>query len=362
MKLKRLSVLMLLVLLIIFMNGPSVIGEENSVGKIIEITGPVTIIRIDGQEIMARVERALFAGDQISTGIGGMVYFSFNQGEQFRLGEETQVSIDELSAVEMEDKQPVLRLALGFLWSKIRKFSERPFRTVVHTPTAVVGVRGTEFDTVVSIDGTAVVTVDEDTVELEVEDDKTLVEEGRMTQVNLGEKPIPSVQAIPKENRDWQAWRKNRIVMLLKNLPRMAPKFRKRFEDASNRFAGFTAKIQKTSDDLSREMKKARQAKSQRNRKAYVQSLRHIKEQSLQFKKMVQKFRSGLNRVRVIGSLSHRVEGFAARNKDRYTKEERAVVRHNLGLISQERAELKTIIQQTVSKIRRTFKELREFR
>ena len=356
------ALLLVVAMVISITTSQQVNGEEISVGKIDKIEGEVTILRTDGKEIAGEVGLSLFPGDQITTGEGGMVWFSLQQGGQFRLGEEAQASIDELSASEEEDDQPTLRLVLGYLWSKIRKLKEKPPSLVLHTPTVIVGVRSTEFDTVVSLDGTSVITVDEGSVEVEAEDEKIILEKGRMAEVEAEVKPAPPIQAIPKEKRDWQAWRKKRIKKLFKNLPQKAPKFRKRFEMAVTLSTKFTSRIKEASDRINEAIEKIRQAKRDKDRKKAVQLMRRLRERVQSFKVMVDKFRRTFNRLRVMGRLSHRVEKFVAKNKEHFSEQDLAVIESNLSIISQKRKQLKEIFQQTVFKIRQTFRELRELK
>jgi hypothetical protein len=341
--------------------GPA-IANQMPVGEITEIKGPVELVKDDGRQIRAEKGTPLFPGDQIITGKGGMVWFSFKQGDQYRLGEESQTSIDELSGPELEDNQPVLQLALGYLWSKIQKLRGQLHRTVVHTPTAVLGVRGTEFETVVSLDATSIVTVDDGTVEVEAEDEKTLVDRGKMTEVELDKKAITPVQAIPKDRRDWKRWRKRKIKRLFKHLPQKAPKFRERFEMRADRFSQFTARIRKTSARIDTTIKQIRQARRHRDRQKALESLVQLKVQAQKFKKMVAKFRKALNRVRVMGRLSHRLEKFASNNKERFSEQEFSVIDSNLAAVSEKRARLKTVTRNTVFSIKKTFKKLRKFR
>jgi hypothetical protein len=349
-------------MLIVLVTHQRVNGEEISIGKIDRIKVPVTVLRSDGQEIIGKEQLPLFPGDQITTGKGGMIWFSLQKGRQFRLGEDAQMSVDELSALEMDDGQLVLRLVLGYLWSKIQKIRTKMGRLEVHTPTAVLGVRGTEFDTVVSLDATSIITVDEGIIEVDVEDEKIILDKGKMTQVELDIKPTPPIQAIPKEKRDWKAWRKKRIMMLFKKLPQVAPRFRKRFERAVNRFTGFTDKVNEASDRLSAAMEKVKEARMDRDRQKFIQSVRQLRAQVCGFKKMVAKFRRGLNRVRVMGKISYRIENFVTMNRESFGDQELATIESNLVIISQKRIQLKDISRQTIFNIRQTFKDLRELR
>ena len=94
-------------------------ANETLVGEITETKGPVTIIKEGGREIPAERGSVIYPGDQIATGKGGTAWFSFHNGDRFRLYEEAHVSLDELSSPEMDDNRPVMELILGYLWSKI---------------------------------------------------------------------------------------------------------------------------------------------------------------------------------------------------------------------------------------------------
>ncbi len=272
----RFSILLMPAMLIVFTVTSLVAGEETPVGEITEISGYVTVTGSDGRKVDGRKGLPLFPGDQLLTAKSSTVAFSLQQGSIFRLGEEAQVSIDELSSPDMEDAQPILRLALGYLWSKIQSLTGKTTAPVLHTPTAVIGVRGTEFDTVVSMDGTSIVAVDEGAVEVEAEDEKALVNEGRMTQTEVGAKPTAPVSAIPKEKRDWQAWRKQRVKMLFKNLPRMAPKYRKRFETNVNRCTRFAGRVRESSDRVLQGIENVKQARRERDRRKVESSVQKV--------------------------------------------------------------------------------------
>ncbi|MBW2035411.1 MAG: hypothetical protein JRI94_17865, partial [Deltaproteobacteria bacterium] len=205
-------------------------------------------------------------------------------------------------------------------------------------------------------------TVDEGKVEVEAKDIKTLVDEGKMTEVEVDKKPTAPVQAIPKEKRDWQEWRKKRIKMLFQNLPQKAPKFRERFEMGVDRFSQFTARIRNTSTRIDATIEKIRQAGIQRDRKMAVESIRKLKVQAKRYKKMVAQFRKALNRFRVMGRLSHRLEKFVSNNKKRFSEQDFASIESHLTAISEKRGQLRTTARDTVISIKRTFKELREFR
>ena len=362
MKYRLLCVLAGMIALFVFADKRPVMANDIPIGEINETRGPVTIVKEDGREIRAERGSFVFPGDQITTGKGGMVWFSFQNGDRFRLYEEAQVSLDELSSPEMDDHRPVMRLVLGYLWSKIKKLRAGPARAVIHTPTAIIGIRGTEFDTVVSLDATSVITVDEGTVEVEAQEEKTVMGEGKMMQVEVDKKAGPPVEAVAKDKRNWQEWRRKRIRMLFENLPQKAPKFRRRFEKGVNRFSRFTARVRENSRRVSSKVEKIRQARIHKDRKQALQLVKELKIDLQRFKKKVAMFRKALNRVRVMGKLSHRLEMFVANNMARFSERDYAAVNLHLSAISGKRDQLRTTARDTIMSIKQTFRELRQLR
>ncbi|MFC1886209.1 FecR domain-containing protein, partial [Thermodesulfobacteriota bacterium] len=245
----------------------SVCASEKPVGVIEEVKGSVQITRGDDQTVRGRQGLDLLPGDQVKTGKGSSVRFSLKEGHQFRLEEDAQASIDELTGAEREDNQPVVRLTLGYLWARIQSRHGKTADFELHTPSAVMGVRGTEFDTVVSLDANSVFAVDEGRVEVESEDRPVMLDAGRMSQVEIGKKPSEPTPVIPKEKRNWQAWRKKRAKRFFRSLPRMAPKLRKKFEAAVVRSETGTGRINQKAEQIRLLVAKVRHTKKKGDRR-----------------------------------------------------------------------------------------------
>ena len=128
------------------------------------------------------------------------------------------------------------------------------------------------------------------------------------------------------------------------------------------RLKKFTERVNRSGLEIKDAMEEVRMAREKKDRKRVGAALRKLKRKAQMFKRMTANFRRGMNRVRVMGRLSHRVEGFVAKNRDRFDKEELAVINSSLSVISIKRSELKGIIRQTVRSIKGIYKELRGFR
>ncbi|MFC1515759.1 FecR domain-containing protein [Thermodesulfobacteriota bacterium] len=336
-------------------------SEETSVGTITSVQGTATVTRSDGQKIAAQKDLNLFPGDMITTEEDGVVSFAFHDGDLFTLNTDAQVALDELSAAE-EDTAPVLRLALGYLWSKIRPYLNKEARPLIHTPTAVVGVRGTEFDTVVSEDSSSTIAVDEGSIEIEAEHETLVMNQGQSTEVDLDEKIKPPEKAVPKDMRDWQKFRKEKAKKLIKHLPQNAPRMRKRFERDVNRYLRFTQKINATADRIDAHITRFYDAMNKGDRATTRKELEEIKALEAQFRPMTIQFRKAINRVKVIGRNAYHVQQVFHKHRHRFSPAELAIIEPNLSAISKKLAEVKKASVQTIATIKQTYRKIRKIR
>jgi hypothetical protein len=336
-------------------------AEEASVGMISEVNGTVTVTRSDGRKIDAGKDLDLYPGDMLTTGKDGFVGFVLTNGDVFRLSEDAQVSLDELSVSE-EDTPPVLRLALGFLWSKIKPLLAKETRQVIHTPTAVLGVRGTEFDTVVAEDSSSAVAVDHGAVEIEAEKATVLVNQGQSTEVDPEETIKTPEKSVPKDRRDWKKFRKEKAEKLIEQLPENAPRIRIRFERNVNRYLNFTQRINAAADDIDSHIAKLYDAKKKGDRKGVRQQLLKIKSREKRFRPMALKFRKAVNRVRVIGRNAFHVKTVFTKHRHRFSPADRAVIEPNLSAISEKLPELRQTSKQTITHIKQTYRKLKGLR
>ncbi|MBN1104683.1 MAG: FecR domain-containing protein [Deltaproteobacteria bacterium] len=335
-------------------------AEGPPVGRIEQVRGMVTIVKSDGRQVGAQAGIALFSGDQVTAGEDAEVLFSVHEAE-FRLGRDSQIVIDDLSAQDVEDGETVMALILGFLRSKVGRLLGSPGGFQLHTPTAVVGVRGTEFDTVVSMDAASAVVVDEGEVQIDWEGQQGALGQGQMLEVEMGGKEWLPKRAAPRDKRDWESWRQKRIQRLFRHLPVLAPRFASKFDRTVVRSDQFSGRVNAQAERVRKGIKSVRRATEISRREARL-AAQHLKQEVLKFKEMVQKFRHAKNRVRAMARLSKRVERFVEQKGERFTDRERSVIESSLKDISGKRQELREIFSSTTANIRETFKELREWK
>jgi ferric-dicitrate binding protein FerR (iron transport regulator) len=119
--------------------------------RVLSSEGPVEIQRrAQGQagltKIAYSVNDELAAGDVIKTFKGGRLVLGLSDGSQAIIGEQTTVEITDLS----RSPRTIFNVLRGKTRIKVEKMGGRPNPYRVNTPTAVIAVRGTLFDVLVS--------------------------------------------------------------------------------------------------------------------------------------------------------------------------------------------------------------------
>ncbi len=131
-------------LMLIFVARTSVAQE--AVGAIAKVTGVAQLER-GGKEIGVTVAMPISIGDKIRTMKNAQVSVTFRDGSSAELGESSYLSIDRYALSGSTRTSGLLALWAGRLHTiiKVATGSEPSFE--VHTPNAVVAVRGTDFET-----------------------------------------------------------------------------------------------------------------------------------------------------------------------------------------------------------------------
>ncbi|MEW5945876.1 MAG: FecR family protein [bacterium] len=128
----------------------------------------------------AELDRCLQYGDMARTKADGHMALVYeDDGAEVRLNALSVMTVSEEDDEELEMTVNAANLSRGELWAKLQKggaFS-------VRTPTAVAGVRGTEFDVAVDEDGSSSVHVLEGAVAVFNELGRVLAEEGMATEI-----------------------------------------------------------------------------------------------------------------------------------------------------------------------------------
>lgn len=146
---KRGPHVLLIVLLIISLVLPvGTVAAATSSATIIEIKGDVQIIRGGSEKSFAAFkDMRLTEGDKIITGPNSSAKVELeNDNAVLTLSDNTRIYLSELK-VQGDDQQTSINLQAGGIGSKVKKALSSVSRFNIKTPTATMGVRGTQFYT-----------------------------------------------------------------------------------------------------------------------------------------------------------------------------------------------------------------------
>lgn len=180
-------------------------AQTLAAARILSSEGAVEIQRrSQGQATLAKIEYRvndeLLAGDVIKTLKGGRLVLGLTDGSQAIIGERTTVEIVDLS----QSPRTIFNVLRGKTRIKIEKVGGRPNPYRVNTPTAVIAVRGTLFDVLVT-DRETQVFVHEGEVavsNLTAPEERVILSPGLRTRVQQAQPPEPPSRFQPGRNND----------------------------------------------------------------------------------------------------------------------------------------------------------------
>lgn len=168
--------------------------------RVTSILGPVEVVSAGGPALVWVDANAadglpeLDVGDRVRTGPAGQVTLELPDGSYVVVGENTTFEVEEYRGSGLRD---LMRVMLGTVRFHIQKLGGRPNPYRVNTPTALIAVRGTEFD--VRVDAAAQTTeirTYEGRVKVETAgeaDREVVLDPGFKTLVRAGQNPLRPV-------------------------------------------------------------------------------------------------------------------------------------------------------------------------
>jgi hypothetical protein len=117
---------------------------QESVGSVTELEGTARLFRAK-QEFNVAIKMAVIARDKLQTLAKSYLTVTLHGGSQLRLAELSTMVIDDAAADARSNT--TISLMLGHLRAVVHTAVGGPPHFELHTPNAIVGVRGTEFQT-----------------------------------------------------------------------------------------------------------------------------------------------------------------------------------------------------------------------
>lgn len=121
------------------------LGAAEPAGKVIVVRGKVERVGVDGRRMLLQESSAVFAKDTIETADNGSVKIMLQDGSELTLSAASKFRID---TIEKDEKPSFFTVLYGNLRAKVTKSTTGSEKMVVKTPNSVMGVRGTNFETV----------------------------------------------------------------------------------------------------------------------------------------------------------------------------------------------------------------------
>ncbi len=363
MKFRPVATYVLILWILLLVSPVSGQDTEEAVGQIISAENTVTVTRADGQESSGQAGLPLYAGDTLITGEDSRVKFSLNDTDMFELGESSEMAVDEFSDLAKEEgNQPLLRLVTGFLRSTISSLKGDDAQPAVQTPTVVAGIRGTVFDTVVSLDGTTAFAVDEGRIEVDWEAGKEMLEAGQSAEVDEETESMNLLPAFAGKDRKWKEWRGKKEKDMQGKLRTMLPRFRKRFENAAAQYTDLENELQNAQMQVATAMEAVRKAEAGGDPHAVEQAMQQFGQQSAVLRNAVRKSRLYANQYKAMNRQWSRIGKHAKKNKDRFSPEELMEIQTQDEFVRMKGKDLKDDSRQRIKGLKHTAKEIRKFR
>lgn len=156
----------------------------------------------------AKLGMSLSPGDKIVTGAESKAELKFEDGANFRIGDNSSVTIEELKQQDGVDKS-TMKVMFGRVWMNIKKsVDSNPRESRMVTPKVTAAVKGTTYRADVDKDGEAVINVYDGTVAVE----KDAKEEYVTKLEKVASKDLVKAKFDEAEDAkdEWVKWNKNR--------------------------------------------------------------------------------------------------------------------------------------------------------
>ena len=175
---QTLIILLSLTMLLSFSFGVTAQENQEPLGKITYLKGRFQVKKKDSRIWSgAAIGMNVFYGDAVRTGDAGEGVITLVDDSFIKVHSKSQIVMNTIIS-PLEKKNSVL-VFFGRVWSKISKKAMQRKIFEVQTPTAVCGVRGTDFETGAYEDGTTLVRVNTGEVSIDNETHQTTVYENQ---------------------------------------------------------------------------------------------------------------------------------------------------------------------------------------
>ena len=226
----------------------------------------------------------LYFGDTIRTGADGQGTITYVDKSLLRIHANTRITLNAFVS-PVEKKNSVL-LFFGRIWGKVRRKMLRRKTFEVQTPTAVCGVRGTEFGTASYEDGTMIVRVDSGEVDVDNEINRSTLSSNQGAQLSFDTKEI---RTEPDFSPDWGRAQRNARENLFADGRKYGGYVHSEIYKRRDYLKGLVDKANKLSEEKEKYLSLAKEAKKRGDDIDYESSLSKGKKINEEIKELHRK-------------------------------------------------------------------------
>jgi len=217
--------------LILFLFSFSLYGFGIEAGEIVELKGGVRIIDQKGIARNASLGEKNLAEAIIETGAGSKAVLVLDDGSKLELGEKSRVKLND----PMVYGSNSVLLYLGRLFARVIPIPEaKDSGFIIATITSIAGVRGTNFEVAVGMDGAGLIGVEDGEVVVSSEQGEVLVKKGEQAEISP-EGRVSKVKRVPKSDEEWQKWFQEREKFFVEHSEEMVNFLSLRIDKSRNR-------------------------------------------------------------------------------------------------------------------------------
>jgi len=221
----------------------------------------------------AELNMPVYFGDSMRTGEDGEATIAFIDQSLLKISRNTHIALNTIVS-PVEKKNSVL-LFFGRIWNRVRKKVVQMKGFEVQTPTAVLGVRGTEFGAASYEDGTTVVRVDSGKVTVDNEIDRSTLSSNQGAQLSFDTREIKTESDFRPE---WEGIEKNARKNLFADGERYGGHVHKEIYRRSDHLKGLVDKAKTLSEERERCLSLAKEAERRGDEIGYESSMAKAKK------------------------------------------------------------------------------------
>ena len=333
--------------------------REDVEGEVIQLQGQAWVQReVEGAEIPLAVRDLLHAGDTVRTAEVSEV--------QIRMADGSILRVRPRSLMKMNDRRLTdgagssVALFLGRLWCQVTSLTKgRSFH--VDTPTVVAGVRGTQYEVGAFDDGTALVAVEEGTVQVEAAGKEMPVPAGQAMEVEY-DAPPQKPFSFDSSARAWEGWGERRMKRIPVVLPPLTQKMHQRISQGMEISRRLHKEILEQSNQVRQLMEEAAELKAQKKWQRLKQVRDQIMAKRAKIMVLLQRLEKVDNRLAAAGPMVKKVHSLAEQFREPLGAQYR-VVMERIRSLQQQAAMTRQVRQENrraMEENRRRILELRE--